>query len=306
MGGWMQGTGQGTTGDPSCEDAWRQAERLAQADDNAQRLARTIENEIIPRLMLLHRQAGLAEGTGYEAVNAPPSPASSGEEVQSPVLISSEAVAVFTRLILADHDLAAAFMKDQVARGASLDVLCLDLLAPTARRLGDMWNADECDFTQVTIALGRLHVVLRQLSADNRLMQVTEHCGLTALFSPVPGEQHTFGLTMVCDIFRASGWAVWGHAPVRPEAVLDLVRQQAFDVVGFAIGGDRNIKALAELIRQVRSASCQHDICVLVGGPLLIARPQIAKLVGADGTAGDARQAMLTAQRLVAMRGERR
>lgn len=297
MSGVMQGAGQSLAGDPSCDEAWRQAERVAQADDNAQRLARTIESEIIPRLMLLHRQAGRVDGAAALPAERMPVAAAA---------ISAEDVAAFTRLILADHDPAAAFLKDQVARGATLEVLCLDLLAPTARRLGDMWNADECDFTQVTIALGRLHVVLRQLSADNRLMQVTEHCGLTALFSPVTGEQHTFGLTMVCDIFRASGWAVWGHAPVRPGEVLDLVRQQAFDVVGFAIGGDRNIKALAELIRRVREVSCQDNIRVLVGGPLLIARPQIATLVGADGTAGDARQAMLTAQRLVAMRGERR
>lgn len=297
MSGVMQGAGQSLAGDPSCDEAWRQAERVAQADDNAQRLARTIESEIIPRLMLLHRQAGRVDGAAALPAERMP---------VAVAAISAEDVAAFTRLILADHDPAAAFLKDQVARGATLEVLCLDLLAPTARRLGDMWNADECDFTQVTIALGRLHVVLRQLSADNRLMQVTEHCGLTALFSPVTGEQHTFGLTMVCDIFRASGWAVWGHAPVRPGEVLDLVRQQAFDVVGFAIGGDRNIKALAELIRRVREVSCQDNIRVLVGGPLLIARPQIATLVGADGTAGDARQAMLTAQRLVAMRGERR
>jgi MerR family transcriptional regulator, light-induced transcriptional regulator len=302
MSGVMQGTGQSLSGDPSCDEAWRQAERLAQADDNAQRLARTIESEIIPRLMLLHRQSGRVDGAGALLPANGPGVAPLG----MPAVISTEDVAVFTRLILAEHDPAAAFLKDQVARGATLDTLCLDLLAPAARRLGDMWDADECDFTQVTIALGRLHVVLRQLSADNRLMRATEHCGLTALFSPVTGEQHTFGLTMVCDIFRASGWAVWGHAPVRPEEVLDLVRQQAFDVVGFAIGGDRNIKALADLIRQVRAMSCQDDIRVLVGGPLLIARPQIAVLVGADGTAGDARQAMLTAQRLVAMRGERR
>ena len=49
-------------------------------------------------------------------------------------------------------------------RGASVETLYLDLLAPTARHLGDLWDADVCDFTEVTVGLGRLQQVLHELS----------------------------------------------------------------------------------------------------------------------------------------------
>lgn len=72
-----------------------------------------------------------------------------------------------------------------------VESLYLDLLAPAARHLGELWCADACDFASVTLALGRLQKVMHQLSpAFEGDVQHREH-GRRALLVPVPGEQHT-------------------------------------------------------------------------------------------------------------------
>jgi hypothetical protein len=99
---------------------------------------------------------------------------------------------------------------------------------------------------------------------------------------------------------------VYGEPPTTDEALVELVRVRWFDVIGFSIGNDRRIELLAALIRAIRKTSRNRSLRVMVGGPLLLARPQVVALVGADATAPDARQAMLAAERLMAMRDEGR
>jgi MerR family transcriptional regulator, light-induced transcriptional regulator len=289
MSSMAHGRRQSTAADPACERGWLRPSGHGAGAEQADALFRTVENEIIPRLMLLHRAVkGLAE---------PP-----GGATRDPVVLGERQVQAFTDLIIEGHEPALRYLNALVAQGATLDALCLGLLAPAARRLGDLWNADLCDFTVVTIALGRLQGMLRALSSELRLPRNAACAGRAVLFAPVPGEQHTFGLAMVCDFFRTSGWEVWGEAPMRAEAVVDLVRDRRFDLVGFSIGNDRSIQALAELIRCVRRSSKNRVVRVLAGGPLLVVQPQIAALVGADATAADAGQAMLEAERLIAAR----
>jgi MerR family transcriptional regulator, light-induced transcriptional regulator len=277
-----------------CESSWLGRDVGAQRHpcSTSDSLFRTVETEIIPRLMLLHRQDSDAQ-RGDGASN-------------DRVSVRASQVLEFAALVLSDRESAEAYLQNLLRRGVDFEALCLQLLAPTARHLGELWNADLCEFTDVTIALSRLQGLVRYLSVGARRPQRAGGRGHAALLVPVPGEQHTLGLTMVCDFFRSSGWDVWADTPSSPEALLTLVREHSFDLVGFSIGNDKRIQALGELIRTLRTTSRNRAVRVLAGGPLLIERPQIAALVGADGTAADARQAMLEAERLVAARDEGR
>lgn len=289
MAGLSQSFGRSAADEQQCEEVWFRPEQIAAEADRTGALFRTVENEIIPRLMLLHRTEEQALARADEASN---------DRHQ----VTAEQVAQFSTEVLKSHESAIAYLKIMVDQGATLDGLCLNLLAPAARRLGELWDADVVNFTDVTIALGRMQGVLRALSASMQLPRSATAVGRKALFVSVPGEQHTFGLAMVCDFFRISGWAVWSESleHMQSSGLVTLLREQHFDVVGFAIGNDKSIPALAELIRNVRQVSMNRHLGVLVGGPLLVTRPQIATLVGADATGADARQAMLEAEKLLA------
>lgn len=247
-------------------------------------LVRTVEAEVLPRLILA-RRASLA---------APP--------VEPGTRLSATDVGELVDLVLIQEAPAAcAFIESLRQRQVTLDSVYLNLLTPAARQLGDMWTEDRVDFTQVTVGLMRLQQVLRAISPS--FLETAPHTARAArvLLVPAPGEQHTFGLVMVAEFFHRAGWAVSGgpdSAGVDPVA---LVRTLPFAMIGISIGSTTRLDSVARQIRAVRRASCNRSIGVMVGGPLLVAHPEIVSMVGADATASDGAQAVAQAEGLLAL-----
>jgi methanogenic corrinoid protein MtbC1 len=187
-------------------------------------------------------------------------------------------------------------------RGATPESLYLGILTDAARRIGELWEADRCDFLQVTISLGRLQQVARALAPGFLAATVSLADAPSLLLVPARGEQHTFGLLILAEFFRRAGWRVAGgpaSSAVDPAA---MVRDQWFDVAGFSIGSESLIEGLARSIRDVRRASRNRDLGVMVGGPLFLHRPDLVMRVGADTAAADAPGAVRQASGLLMMR----
>lgn len=249
-------------------------------DARRARLVRVIEGEIVPRLVLTRGQA------------APP--ASQAAHERAP---DATDVRELVRLLLAhDATVASAYVETVRQRGATLDLVCLELLAPAARELGLLWEEDECDFMQVTLALCRLHQLLRELSSEFRCEEPEPELQRRILLALCPGEQHTFGISVVSQFLQRAGWEVWQEFPATKAEILDLVRQNWFAVVGLSIGSNLRLEEIAAIIRQIRAASRNRAVGVLIGGPMLLAKPELVELVGADGTAQDGPQAVLRAE----------
>lgn len=247
-------------------------------------LSRAIEHEIIPRLMLAHPTAD----------DCPSMLPSSSPQV------SVDDVTAFAQLVLAaDENVAHACIETMRSSGISVETIYTDLLAPVARYLGKLWEDDLCDFTEVTLGLGRLHQVLRELSPAFSQSNHTTN-GRRALLLPAPGEQHTFGLVMVSEFFRRAGWDVGGGPWEAGADPVMMVRSEWFDVVGFSLGDVTRLDALAECIKQIRQSALNSSISILVGGPLFLAHPEYVSFVNADAASTDGAQAPTLAARLVA------
>lgn len=239
-------------------------------------LAQAIQHEIIPRLMLAHR-------TPIEC-DMPPE--------LSTVEVSAEEVAAFGQLILSrSDDQALACITRMRAAGAPIESIYLDLLAPVARYLGELWEDDLCDFTDVTLGLGHLQKMLRDLNKEAEQARNLKSNGLSILLVPTPGEQHTFGLAMVAELFRKQGWDVVGGPYDLGDSPQVLTGHRAFDVVGFSLATLVNLDNLRKTIAEVRKASKNKRVCIMVGGPLFTLHPEYVKTVGADLVAGDAQEA---------------
>ncbi len=260
------------------------------ADRRLARLAQAIEHEIIPRLMMAHRGAPTCPTVALDG------PALGAHDVEE-----------FARLVLeSDEDAAQACVETLLARGVAVEAVFHDLLAPTARHLGELWNQDLCDFTEVTLGLGRLQRVLRETSAQ--LAQpaaagAARELDRRILLLPSPGEQHTFGLVMAAEFFRRAGWDVAGGPWENGEDAATLVGSEWYDVVGFSLGHDGHVDRLAECIAAVRQASRNGHVVIMVGGPLLGQQPEIVQRVGADLYAADGRHAPAMAERIVSRHG---
>jgi methanogenic corrinoid protein MtbC1 len=251
-------------------------------------LARTLETDIIPRLLLAHRNSVTAAYVDSASGATP-----GGEEV-----------GILTGLAMqADLPGALSYLEALRARGMSLERIYLDLLSPVARRLGVMWEEDECDFTTVTIGLSCLHQVVREYSPAFTLRATRAEPDRRVLLAPAPGEQHSFGILVVEQFFRGAGWDVWSGAGVERAEILEAAQRVWFGVAGFSLACEDHLGGLAMLIRDVRRASRNAGLGILVGGPLFVDRPDLVALVGADATAADGRQATLQAETMLALLG---
>ena len=252
-------------------------------------LERTIETEIIPRLMLAHRHAGVASADSLDP----------GTDA-----VGQNDVEAFTALVLRD-DVGASegFVGALRERGVGLGEVYLDLVAPAARRLGVMWENDACDFAQVTLSLWRLQNMVFDLSPQlPTAWNARPETPRRALLAASPGSQHTLGLLMVAEFFRRAGWDVWSDPCASEGDLAALVRSEWFDLVGLSVGMDGHVHPLRSVILALRRASRNPRVGVMVGGPILAERPQVVAEVGADFTAHDARQAVDRADAFVASR----
>lgn len=255
-------------------------------------LERLIQGEIIPRLMLAHGTSGSNDpqgnGQGFD-----------GEFDRLP----AGAVETFSSIIV-DRDVAAAFafIERLRASGVTLEMIYLELLAPAALRLGELWNQDINYFSDVAVGLSRLHHIVRDLSPDFVGEESETGRGHSALIVPMPGEDHSFGLVLVVEFFRRAGWDVWGWPLSMGTDVLTTVRNVKFDLVGISASLDSSVDELTSTIASIRNLSRNGAVKVMVGGPLFLRRPELVAQVGADATAEDGRQSVRTAKALVAER----
>ncbi|MEM9617884.1 MAG: cobalamin B12-binding domain-containing protein [Pseudomonadota bacterium] len=254
-------------------------------------LFNTIEGEIIPRLMLAH-----GPKKAVDVGTLSPSGALSQEDHE-----------YFLESVMQESASAAhAFVNELLQRGIPREVLFLELLAAAARSLGEMWDQDLCDFTEVTIGLCRLHEILRKNGVH---YDVGEFSGKPAGDSPrvilatACGDQHVFGVVMVAEFFRLSGWRVSSEPGASCEQLAEIMKSDSFDVLGLSAACSAFADDIAEEIKILRAASLNQDIKIIVGGRLFSDAPELVERVGADGVAGDAKSAPAIGKELLAANG---
>jgi len=141
-----------------------------------------------------------------------------------------------------------------------------------------------------------LHFILNALSAEVEAAVEIAPNARRVLLLPAPGESHGFGIAMVRFSFRAAGWradcgVVADH--------LARLRAEWFDLVGFSVSCDNRLDPLRGAVEGVRRASRNPGVLIMVGGPALSGKPEIALAAGADGSANDAAGAVIAAQSLL-------
>jgi methanogenic corrinoid protein MtbC1 len=266
------------------ESAAYQSDGKSSSARYQQWLQRTIETEVIPRLMLAHRLAAISPSMSSSDLGSTPGPAD---------------VETFVSLLLQDDE---SVCDDFIAalrnRPVAMESIFLDLFSPSARRLGELWCDDLCDFTQVTLGLWRIQKMVYELSRSvpAHLGESTRSTPLRAMLVAAPGSQHTLGLTMVCEFFRRAGWDVYSEPCANAHELTELARHGWFDVIGLSASVDDQLEPLETFISELRSASRNPSVGVMVGGPLFLNNASLVGEVGADFTASDARQAVEMAE----------
>ena len=246
-------------------------------------LARIISNDIVPRLLRLHTEV-VPDAPSIDALIGALRPSSTEIDALAHIILGDDLEAAATYVTI---------MRD---RGLSMEMLYIELLEPTARHLGEMWDNDECDFIDVTIGVGRLQKLLAIFNDTYTLPQLGTR--RRVLMATTPGNQHSLGASMIEKLLSAAGWDVETEYSGEVDQIVHMVKRNWFAVIGLTAGSDGQLPAMKSAVAQIRTYSQNADIGVMVGGPMFTQNPQLVDAMGADATAPNAPAAVLAAQKL--------
>jgi len=242
-------------------------------------LVKTIEGSILPHIVEHHLQSDrLVNGQ----LNVPAHPSVSEAHTD----------ALMNLLLQDDAGPSANYVKELFAQGVELEELYLNLLTPVARNLGEMWDNDDADFTQVTVALWRIKQLMYDLSPIFQEYAEYKQQGKSVMLVPLPGSQHTLGLFMVSEFFARAGWRVWGELAATEADILCMVKTQWFDVVGLSASLQEQFPDLKRMISEVRAASLNPHVGIMIGSPVFNQNPKLIDDLGADMVGIDAVDAL--------------
>ena len=266
----------------------------ARSRDRLRLLADTIEAEIVPRLIAVydHAEARQSDWPQHERI----------AEIELAAI--PQAAIDLATLVLGEDEAPARDAVTCAVADRGLETVCLELLAPAARHLGDLWTEDLCSFTDVTIGLMRLQSALLHVTTPPAVLNMSAR--RTALLAPAPGDQHSFGLTMVAGFLERAGWTVTQLHDGSPAAVEAALRAGWYGVLGLSAGSAPRLSAMRRMLPRLRTMSRNPDLGIMVGGPLFSATPALAAEIGADGTAADGPHAVHMAESLIAPHTVRR
>lgn len=295
-------------------------------------VGRLVEDEIIPRLLMVHQDdprmaqfpadspahmvtPAMHAQVGEDDFRAAPGTQSNdnqrsnsdnrGIATMAP-LFDEAAIRDFADQVLAHEvNTLADIIIGHLDREVAPETLFIQLIAPTARELGEKWTRDECDFVDVTMGLWRLQLLLRTIA-----VWAPPAAGWTlkthrALFTTMPRDQHSLGTLMIAECFQRAGWDVETLIEPEQSEILQTLGSSSFDIVGLTITTDFYIGQVPKLLTAMRSVSCNPKLAIMIGGPALGYDPEHARKLGADGTAADAADALALADELVSAGVER-
>ncbi len=203
----------------------------------------------------------------------------------------------FEALRRGDRRLASQLVLDAVAAGKLVKDIYLQVFQPAQYEIGRLWQTNRISVAQEHYYTAATQLIMSQLYPQ---IFASEKNGRTLIATCVTGDLHEIGVRMVADFFEMDGWDTYYLGANTPNAsvVATIVERQA-DVVAISATISYHVEAVRELISSVRQHPVGSQVRILVGGYPFNCDPGLWRSVGADGTASDAQQAIVLADRLV-------
>lgn len=187
-------------------------------------------------------------------------------------------------------------VEEAIAGGLSVSDLYSKVLGRAQVEIGRMWQRGE-------IHVGEEHMssrITEQVMATvNARMPRQPKNGKRVLVTTANGDLHDIGLRMVADHFEMGGWdVVFLGASTPAEDVSLAVRDFDVDLVAVSAKLVLHVRTTAELIQQVRAGNPGRKRPILVGGAAFQIVPDLWQIVGADGVAAHAAEAVTVGDKL--------
>ncbi|MCY2959397.1 MAG: cobalamin-dependent protein [Planctomycetota bacterium] len=186
--------------------------------------------------------------------------------------------------------------ENAIAGGMSVTDLYSKVLGRAQIEIGRMWQRGEIHVAEEHLSS---RITEQVMSIVNARMPRKPRNGKRVLITSANGDLHDIGLRMVADHFEMAGWdVVFLGASTPPEDVAMAVRDFEVDLVAVAAKLVLHVRPTAEMIQAVRAATRGRNLPILVGGSPFQIVPDLWKIVGADGVASSAVEAVAVGEKL--------
>ncbi len=186
-----------------------------------------------------------------------------------------------------DRRRAFAVVDDAHANGLDMGALYIQVLQPSLREVGRLWQENEMTVAEEHLATAITQMVMARVADETSARTLPGARTLIAACAEM--ERHDVGLRMVCDLLEQEGWtAAYLGATVPRESLARLVHEQRPDAVILSASITRHLPQLQGMIASVRAAMGPVVPFIMVGGRPFLDDPALAQRLGADATAHDA------------------
>lgn len=186
-----------------------------------------------------------------------------------------------------DRSAALRVVLEGAARGVPVRDLHLGVIQVAQREIGRLWQENRINVAQEHLATSISQLVLARLYEHIPREPAN---GKLAVVACIEGEHHDLGARMGADFLEMAGFDVrFLGANVPIEALTELVKELAPDLVGLSVAMTYSVPTLVRTVASLRAVAGER-LPILVGGHVLAWAPELEAQLGvvAIGTNADA------------------
>ena len=211
--------------------------------------------------------------------------------------LDREAQYYLDSLLKADRMAASQVITKAVEEGTSIKDIYLSIFQASQHEIGRLWQTGRINVAQEHYCTAATQVIMSQLYP---YVFRTPKNGHRMVATCVNGELHELGIRMVADFFEMDGWDTYYLGANTPtKSLLESLGQFEAELLCISATINYNISALADLVTAVRKSADASRLKIMVGGRPFDLAPDLWGKIGADGSAADAREAILKGLALV-------
>lgn len=162
-----------------------------------------------------------------------------------------------------------------------------DIYIPiAARQMGQSWHDDELSWIDVTIGVGRLQSLLREIGTAWAADQAGDRGHGTVLFIVPDREQHTLGPMVATGQLRRYGVSVCLRIAPSFNELRSLMEARHFDGVMISVATKDKLDSVAKTVQFLRMVTT-NPTPIIVGGAVMAKVEDPASCTGADFSSND-------------------
>lgn len=202
-------------------------------------------------------------------------------------------------LLRGERQAASQMILSAVEQGTPLKGIYLHVFQRSQYEIGRLWMLNQVSVAQEHYCTAATQLIMSQLYS---YIFATPKIGRRLVAACVGGELHEIGIRMVADFFELEGWDTYYIGANAPTAtIISQIEFYRPDVVGLSVTMGFHRSAVQDLIQRIRTTEVGSRLKILVGGYSFLKRADLWKIVGADGSAQDAEEAVRLASQLVGL-----